>query len=100
MGGDPAAAVLDFADEIKEMRTLVLLGPQIQNSRELSFCVSGIESGIVLSSIPFVKLTTVSGIVPPKIFSSCPGFEGTFKEYISKIVPSFRAGALTCSVED
>ncbi|MCD7459574.1 hypothetical protein HAX54_041343 [Datura stramonium] len=33
--------------------------------------------------------TTVSGFVPPEFFSSRLGSEGTFKESVSKSVPSF-----------
>ncbi|MCE0482276.1 hypothetical protein HAX54_040897 [Datura stramonium] len=57
------------------------------------------RSGDVPSSIPS-KLTTVSGMIPPEFFSSCLGSEGTFKESVSKTVPSFGAGAFTWLVED
>ncbi|MCE5167229.1 hypothetical protein HAX54_043484, partial [Datura stramonium] len=70
------------------------------NSCGLSFCVSGTRSDDVPSPFPASALTTASGIVPPEFFSSCLGSEGTFKESISKRVPSFRTGELTCSDED
>ncbi|MCE5166749.1 hypothetical protein HAX54_025733, partial [Datura stramonium] len=53
----------------------------------------------VPSPVPASELTTVSGIVPPEFSSSYLGSEETFEESVSKSVPSFRDGALTCSVE-
>ncbi|MCD9643658.1 hypothetical protein HAX54_031290 [Datura stramonium] len=54
----------------------------------------------VPSPVPSSGLTTMSGIVPPEFFSSFLGSEGTFKEFVSKIVPLFGVVALTWLVED
>ncbi|MCD7466168.1 hypothetical protein HAX54_002612 [Datura stramonium] len=81
------------------MGTFVLPGPQNQ-FLWIVICVFGIGSDDVPSSVPSSELTTVSGIVPSKFFSSYLGSEGTFKESVSKSVPSFRAGVLTYLVED
>ncbi|MCE5166024.1 hypothetical protein HAX54_014126 [Datura stramonium] len=62
--------------------------------------ISGEGSDDVPSSVPSIELTIVSGIVPPKFSSSCLGSEGMFIVSVSKRIPSFRAGALTYSVED
>ncbi|MCD7455550.1 hypothetical protein HAX54_028638 [Datura stramonium] len=59
-----------------------------------------VESSDVLSSVPSAEVTTILGIVSLDFSSVYPGSERTFKDSVSKTIPSFRVGALTYSVED
>ncbi|MCD7461604.1 hypothetical protein HAX54_046572, partial [Datura stramonium] len=61
---------------------------------------SNYRSDAIPSPVPSSGLTTVSGIVPPKFSSFCLGYERTFKESVSKIIPSFGTVALTWLVEE
>ncbi|MCD7461114.1 hypothetical protein HAX54_045194 [Datura stramonium] len=46
-----------------------------------------------------LNLPLSQGLFPPEFSNSCPGSEGTFKESVSKTIPSFRARALTYLIE-
>ncbi|MCE0482095.1 hypothetical protein HAX54_040492 [Datura stramonium] len=61
--------------------------PSFRGGRLARGGISGSDD--VSSPVPSSGPTTVSGFVPPEFFGYCLGSEGTFKESVSKSIPSF-----------